>query len=102
MHPPSGDKETSQPGSQCKDKDDPKIVEETMKESFIMGHLIMGKGLHPTSKVPNAHGAGVLIRIDLTEGLNLHGTGKRNQGVRQKIQRLGEKANQKKKENFNN
>ena len=41
-HSPARDQKTAQPGSQGKDKDDPKIVERAIKEFLIMGHMVMG------------------------------------------------------------
>lgn len=96
LHSPVRDKNASRACSHSKGKDDAEIMERTMKESFLAGAFVMDKSLNPASQVTNAHGTGVLVRVHLAEGLNLHGTGKRNQGVGQKVQTGREIANQKK------
>lgn len=67
-----------------------------MKESFFAGVVVMDKSLDTAPQISNAHGAGILVGVDLAESLNLHGAGKRNQSVSQKIQLCREKSDQKK------
>ncbi len=96
LHSPERDKNASRACSHSKSKDDSKIMEGTMKESLFAGVFVMDKSLDTAPQISNAHGAGILVGVDLAESLNLHGAGKRNQSVSQKIQLCREKSDQKK------
>ena len=65
-----------------------------------MGVAPDAKGLHAAAQVADAHGTGKGVAVHLAESLHLHGAGKRNDGVGQQVQRLGQKAHRKQQQHL--
>lgn len=67
-----------------------------------MRFMISAQRFHTASDVADAHGTGKGKAVYLPEGLDLHGTGKRNQSIGNQIELIRKETDQKQQQNFQN
>ena len=67
-----------------------------------MCFMISTQRFHAASDVADAHGTGKGKAVHLPEGLDLHGTGKRNQSIGNQIELIRKETDQKQQQNFQN
>lgn len=67
-----------------------------------MRFMISAQRFHTASDVADAHGTGKGKAVHLPEGLDLHGTGKRNQSIGNQIELIRKETDQKQQQNFQN
>ena len=65
-----------------------------------MCFMISTQRFHAASDVADAHGTGKGKAVHLPEGLDLHGTGKRNQSIGNQIELIRKETDQKQQQNF--
>ena len=78
-----------------------KVMQRFVQGAPAMGLAVGTQGFHSAAQVADTHGAGKGIAVHLSEGLHLHGAGKGNHSVRQKIPCSRQKTYQKQECHFN-
>ena len=102
MQSPKCDEAAAKPGTECEQEDDTEIMGSLIQGFFVMGLAICTQGFHAAADITDTHGAGKGKAVDLAEGLDLHGTGKRNQSIGNQIELIRKETDQKQQQNFQN
>lgn len=95
-----GGEEAPQSRSQGKQENDRQIEACLLKHPAVPAAEVGVKGLGGAAKVADAHGRGIDMSLYGMKALHLQSTDKRDQGIGQGIEPLGEEGDQKEQEDF--